>query len=217
MEASIQLNFARVSDHEKWQNQAMDDDIIIARLREYLATKKATQSQIAAILWPDGGASQTKVSAIIHGRRRLQTREAAILTRFLGLEKEPDIHMVPIIGLASAGAWQEAVALPARWQPVPSGVAGKRAFGVEIKGDSMNLLLGEGGWAVIDPDQDHLYSGSVYLVENGDHEATVKRYMSDPARLVPVSDNPEHQPIFLTAIHWRVIGRVIAYGSNAGL
>ncbi len=81
----------------------------------------------------------------------------------------------------------------------------------------MDRLLPEGGWAVVDPDQRHLYSGRVFLVENGDHETTVKRYYTDPARFEPVSTNPEHCAIILEGLTYRVIGRVVSYGNTAGL
>ncbi|MGJ3630184.1 S24 family peptidase [Sphingomonas sp. MMS24-JH45] len=81
----------------------------------------------------------------------------------------------------------------------------------------MNQLLPEGGWAVVDPDQRHLYYGRVYLIENEDRETTVKRYCGDPARFEPVSDNELHQPIILLDKPYRVIGRIVSYGNTAGL
>ncbi|MDR2858428.1 MAG: XRE family transcriptional regulator [Novosphingobium sp.] len=127
-----------------------------------------------------------------------------------------EVRWVPLIGLAPAGSWREAVALPMGQVTVRADKAGKKAFAVEISGDSMDKLLPEGGWAVIDPDQTDLYENRVYLVINADYDATVKRFRSNPARLEPVSHNPAHETIPITG-QISVIGRVVAYGNDEGL
>lgn len=81
----------------------------------------------------------------------------------------------------------------------------------------MNLILPDGGWAVIDPDQRSFFDKKVYLVMNGDAEATLKRYVSNPARLVPVSTNDTHGDILLTGDPITIIGRVVSYGNDEGL
>lgn len=58
---------------------------------------------------------------------------------------------------------------------------------------------------------------SVYLVMNGDGEATIKRYREGPARFEPDSNNPEHKTVHLGGHHITVIGRVVAYGGDQGL
>jgi repressor LexA len=95
--------------------------------------------------------------------------------------------------------------------------AGRNAFAVEIDGDSMDLILPEGGWAVIDPDQRSFFDGRVYLVMNGEAEATLKRYRGNPARLEPVSSNDSHGDFVLSGEPITIIGRVVAYGNDEGL
>lgn len=192
----------------------MAEDQEIALIREAAARQKVSQTQLAKVA---GLPSQSAMSNIYLGKRELKRHEAAKLFDFLGIERQPDFQSVPLIGLASAGAWNEAVTTPARMMPIPRGIAGKDAFAVEIKGDSMNQLLPEGGWAVVDPDQRHLYYGRVYLIENDDRETTVKRYCGDPARFEPVSDNELHKPLILADTPYRVIGRIVSYGNTAGL
>ncbi|MGJ3630140.1 S24/S26 family peptidase [Sphingomonas sp. MMS24-JH45] len=87
-----------------------------------------------------------------------------------------------------------------------------------MKGDSMNQLLPEGGWAVVDPDQRHLYYGRVYLIENEDRETTVKRYCGDPGpfqtgirqRVTPADHSLRRQAISSDRAYR-------GYGNTAGL
>lgn len=127
-----------------------------------------------------------------------------------------DVVYVPLVGRAPAGNWREAIHCPIGQVAVKASVAGKNSFAVEVDGDSMNMILPEGGWAVVDPGQRHFFDGKVYLVMNGDHEATMKRYKSNPARLVPVSTNDLHGDIML-GDPITIIGRIVAYGNDEGL
>jgi SOS-response transcriptional repressor LexA len=192
----------------------MTYDEMVELIRSEAKAQKRTQADLARVA---GMPSQSAISNVFKGKRRLTIQESNLLQDFLGIAHEPQVQWVPVIGLASAGAWQEAVLTPVRHFPVPRGVAGNRSFGVEIKGDSMNLLLPEGGWAVVDPDQRSLFAGRVYLIQNGDHEATVKRYCGDPARFEPVSNNPLHEAFTLEDTPYQVVGRIVSYGNTAGL
>jgi repressor LexA len=119
------------------------------------------------------------------------------------------VRLVPVIGEISAGAWQEAVSEPIGTVPIPADAAGPRAFALKPLGDSMNLLVTEEGYAVVDPDQRELIAGKVYAFRNEHGEATFKRYVDSPPRLEPCSTNPEHEPILLGAEPLVVIGRVV--------
>jgi len=196
------------------QYPPMSEDELVETIREQARRQKVSQTELARVA---GMPSQSAMSNVFKGKRRLTIQEADVLKRFLNIEDTPSVQWVPLIGLASAGNWNEAVLMSSGEVSIPLRKAGKRAFAVEIVGDSMNKLLPEGGWAVIDPDQSDLYSGRVYLVQNGDDDVTIKRYASDPARLEPVSDNEMHKPISLTGLPYRVIGRVVAYGNDDGL
>ena len=194
--------------------EPMTYEEMIVLIQAKAKERRVSQAELARVA---GLPSQSAISNVFKGKRRLQIEEANTIKDFLGIVDEPEVQWVPIIGLASAGYWQEAVHTPVRQFPVPRGTGGRRSFGVEIKGDSMNLLLPEGGWAVVDPDQRDLFTGRVYLIQNDDNEATVKRYCGDPARFEPVSDNPEYQPFTLAERPYAVIGRVVSYGNTAGL
>lgn len=127
------------------------------------------------------------------------------------------VRQIPLVGRAPAGNWREAIEVPIGYVWARVDRTGPNAFAVEIDGDSMNLILPDGGWAVIDPDQRSFFDKKVYLVMNGDAEATLKRYVSNPARLVPVSTNDTHGDILLTGDPITIIGRVVSYGNDEGL
>ena len=93
--------------------------------------------------------------------------------------------------------------------PVPAEAAGPRAFAVKPLGDSMDKLVSEEGYVVVDPDQRELLDNKVYAFRNEHGESTFKRYRESPGRLEPCSSNPEHQPMRLGVEPLTVIGRVV--------
>lgn len=187
-----------------------DDEEDFSRdlVRKTMKQLKVTQKNMADRL----GLNQSAVSNILNGARQVKVHEASLIYKILGLSRNADIQMVPVIGLTNAGNWREAVASPGGQVPMPSGKAGSRAFAVEVKGDSMDHLFQEGEYVVCDPDQTQLYNDKVYLIENDEHETTVKLYRANPARFEPMSSNETHQPVFIGGSPVKVIGRVIWRG-----
>ena len=181
-----------------------DLDLVRAKMKELRVTQKKLADRL--------GVHQSAVSNILNGTRQVKVHEASLIFRILGLDRPSDIQMIPVIGLTNAGNWREAVAHPGGSVPVPSGRAGERAFAVEVKGDSMELIVEEGEYVVVDPDESQLYNDKVYLIENADHETQIKLYRSNPARFEPMSRNDTHQPIFIGQDQVRVIGRVVWRG-----
>lgn len=146
------------------------------------------------------------VTDLFRGRRGLKHDEALKLLSMLPQQRQG--REVPVIGMAGAGNWIEAIELASEkaWLPEQVGAAGK--FAVRVVGQSMNLLLPEGSLAVVDPDDRELYVGKLYLLMNGDGEGTIKRYRADPARFEPVSDDPSFEPFSIANFDFRIIGRV---------
>lgn len=184
---------------------AFDIDLVRERMKEMRVSQVALAEEM--------GLNQSAISNILKGQRQVKVHEASFIYRRLKLEPEARIKFVPAIGLSSAGNWREAVQMPGRSVAVPIGIGGTRAFAVELQGDSMDKLIPEGGYVVVDPDETRLNNGRVYLIENDDHETQVKLYRSDPARFEPRSFNDSHQPVYLDEHRVRVIGRVIWQGS----
>lgn len=192
----------------------MSDSPFVDRMREAMTAAGYTQVQLATLL----GINQSAVSNIFKGKRHLKLNEAEIIGKFLGLassQPEIKIQFVPIIGMSSAGNWREAIHLPSGQMPIPPNIASKDAFAVEVRGDSMDLLIPDGGYVVVDPAKTELFNGKSYLLQNDEGETTVKAYRSDPARFEPMSTNPEHTPIVIGEQRFKVLGRVVWRGAPA--
>ena len=131
---------------------------------------------------------------------------------FIGLEgkgaREP-LASIPILAKVPAGNMREAIAdrrgsIPNFDPSIPP-----NAYALEVDGDSMNKVAGEGATIVIDPDDVDLYPRELYVVRC-DGEATFKQYLDSPPRLVPLSSNPAHKPINIsTNRDWVVEGKVL--------
>jgi len=144
------------------------------------------------------------ISALYAGERHLKHDEAVSLLDMLPAKDR--VHELPLIGMAGAGNWIEAIEVTRRQVPVPAGMKGK--FALEIVGNSMNLLLPDGSIAIVDPDDTSLFVGKLYLLLNDDGEATVKRFRTEPSRFEPVSDDPSHEAFEIGSMPFRVIGRI---------
>ena len=92
---------------------------------------------------------------------------------------------------------------------VPSIYGGPSSFALSPDGDSMDLMLPNGGYAIVDPDDTELKNGRSYVVMNGESEAMAKVYRADPPRLEPCSSNPGHQAIAIGATPFTVVGRIV--------
>ena len=198
-------------------------------VRRTMKAHHISQARLAAAL---GFPGQSAVSALLSGKRRVTVDEAAAIYALLGLDTAarpvaapektsarlrdgatagsmPDYGVVPVIGIAGAGRWREAVEVPLGHIPVPARLAGGSVFGIEVDGDSMDLLIDDGGLILVDPGLKELAPGGVYLIANSRGEATVKRYRRDPARFEPCSSNPLHQPFLICDDDFSVLGKVV--------
>jgi SOS-response transcriptional repressor LexA len=193
-------------------------DEIIAELVRQLDAKKVTGRGIASLL----KIAPARVTEMRKGERRVQPHEMSVLAQFFGMgeiDTGPDTNViwVPVIGIAAAGCWKEAIELPSFLVPRIRKAGCNQAFAVQIDGDSMDKLLPDGGYAVIDPDQKQLNDKRIYLIQNGGGETTIKRYRTEPSRFEPVSNNPSHKIIHMGEHEIIVLGRVVSYTSDVGL
>lgn len=190
-------------------DSAFDAALVRSRMKE----RKVSQAEMARVM---GLPSQSAFSNILKGLRRITAQEAALAYRFLGLAQSndmPGLQRVPIIGYSSAGVWREAVEVPQGYLPIPPQIAGEKSFAVKVSGDSLDKIVPDGSYVVIDPDQRELYAGKFYLLQNTEHEVTVKCYQRTPARFCPVSNNPDHADILVSDHDFVVVGRVVWRGS----
>jgi repressor LexA len=117
---------------------------------------------------------------------------------------------LPILGRVACGNWREAISEAERFKDVEDDpdIGGPNAFVLEPEGDSMDMIMEDARWIVVDPDQPDLIDGKFYVIMNMDGETTFKRFRADPARLEPSSSNPDHKPILVGREPFTVIGRV---------
>lgn len=124
---------------------------------------------------------------------------------------EPRIRTIPVLGSVPAGKYDAAKQVGGRRMPVSDPETPHNAYGLKVKGNSMDLIVPDGTMLVIDPDDKALWPGRRYVVQNADGETTFKEFQADPARLVPCSSDDTHQEILLGDSPISVVGRVYSY------
>lgn len=185
----------------------LTQDVILDELRRWLASGKVLQKEIAVEL----GIAPARITEMLKGERRLQHREFPILARYLGLDDgpHPSVRTIPRIGLVPAGDLREALAETAGSLEVTADLP-KGVFALEVDGESMNKIAPFGCDVIVDPSDKHLFSGDLYVLSNQAGEFTFKRFLQDPARLVPLSSDPSHKEIMLGEEPINIIGRVVS-------
>ena len=165
--------------------------------------------------------SGSTVAKIENGRQALTLEYAQEIGDILGVSflevlglDDVGVRVVPLLGEVQAGDWREAIAVTEATQAVPGHLRGENLFALKAKGDSMNKVVGDGGVVVINPDDKELVDQKVYVVLNGDGEATVKRFSANPLQLEPCSTNESHRPIRIGSEAFTVVGRVIYAGQE---
>jgi phage repressor protein C with HTH and peptisase S24 domain len=183
-----------------------DRALVRARMKEL----KVSQTSLAGEM----GLNQSAVSNLLKdpgqkNARGVKVHEASFIYKRLSLKREPDVTFVPIVGLAAASRWNEAVRESGRSLPIPKGLSGPRSFAVQVRGDSVENRITNGEFAVVDPDEQHLFDDVPYLIENEDRETQIKVYRANPARFEPDSDGDEYPTVYLHETKVNVIGRVM--------
>lgn len=192
------------------------------RVREARLAAGLTMEQLAekASAFTEKPVHFTTIHKIESSVRKASDKMLVAIAQALGVDpadlfesapKTIPVRLVPIIGSIPAGNWKEAIADPQGFISVPTG--GPNAFALKPTGTSMNLVVGEEAYIVVDPDQPELVEGKLYAIMNGDGETTFKRFRSAPPTFEPVSSDPEHQPIPIGREPFTVLGRVIWQGS----
>jgi repressor LexA len=147
--------------------------------------------------------------------RALAAKRAEIEGVDLSAIEVVGLPKIPLLGEVPAGSPQEAIQISGKWHPVTDPDTPPRAYALRIKGDSMDKLAPDGATITVDPDDRDLWDGAQYVVRTQDGEATFKEYHANPARLVPLSNNPAHLPIKLGDEPIEILGRVWSWTVRA--
>jgi repressor LexA len=187
-------------------------------IRRIRKAQGVTLEDIVALL--DDGTTAATLSKLELGQIALTINRLRDLARALRvpigelLSDEDNVGpAVPVIGAIAAGNWAEAMEHPDSFLPVPPGIAGPARFALQVSGDSMDRIVPDGGFVVIDGTDRDLIDRKMYAVRNGDNETTLKRFRLDPPRLEPESSNPVHKPLIVGSEPFTVIGRAVYVGA----
>lgn len=182
-------------------------DEILAELHRWIGSGKVTQREVAAEL----GVPPPRVNEILKGGRRIQQREMPILVRYFGMDEGPDpsVRRIARIGMVPAGQLREALDGASGSIEVTANLP-RGVFALEVDGESMNKIAPLGCDVIVDPNDQQLFSGDLYVIGGPTGEFTFKRFLQDPARLVPLSSDPSHKEIELGGEPINIIGRVVS-------
>ncbi|MAU41007.1 MAG: hypothetical protein CMF31_05225 [Kordiimonas sp.] len=191
----------------------------MAIMKNRLKTLRQEAGFSQAELGEKAGTTKLQIWRLEHGERQLTQRWMERLAPHLDCRPEeliaeispPDtltLSPISVIGYVQAGDWAEAHELPEddRTQVVlPNTAPYSTAFGLQVRGDSMNLKYEPGDIVVCVPYADYdkeITTGKCVIVElecfQGLIESTVKELHKDDNGtiwLVPRSSNPIHQAI----------------------
>lgn len=174
----------------------------------WIRARRGRQKRVADLI----GVTQDMVSKSQKGVRAWKAPEVDAIRRLIAGEEgaglEP-VRSIPLLGDVPAGNPREAMRAAKGSIPVVDPSVPARAYALVVKGDSMDLVVPDGAKIILDPDDRDLYPGRYYVVLSADGDTTFKRYESDPARLVPCSSNPAHQPIAVGREQFTILARVI--------
>ena len=158
-----------------------------------LADKLETTQQ--TIQRYESGARDIKSSVLI----KLSATLGVTISYLLGLENvsipSNDTVEVPLYGSIAAGTPIEMIPVE-NSQPVPSEVRRRypSAFLLKVEGDSMNRILPNGCYALVDPCEAVEHNGAPYAVCVNGYDATIKRVnkLNNGFELAPDSNDPTY-------------------------
>lgn len=156
------------------------------------------------------GVSQQLISQIERGENQT-TRELPVLAQALGVgvyeidpAYTPDAEGVPTISVpyvswvSAGGLMREDIADEALGTIRAADLAANGDWiALKVLGDSMDRISPPESIIFVDRKDTRLVNNACYVIadyEGG--EATYKRYRPNPMRFEPVSNNPNHEPIF---------------------
>lgn len=186
----------------------------MSQIRRYRTLRKLSQQKLAELV----GTSQPQIKRLESGDRQLTVNWAERLAPHLGVDPQEllfadspimaRVVMAPVLGVIQAGHWVEATAeeSPGRMPIVDTGgYAEKDLYVLQVRGDSMDLFVRDGGYVVcvsVFALSQPFRTGMVVHVERRRFdgqmvETTLKeiQMVGSKMTLTPRSSNASHKPI----------------------
>lgn len=186
-----------------------------------LAERMGTSQQV--IQRYETGARNLKASVLVRLSEVLGVTVAYLLGMTDGVDDRMGFVGVPLYGSIAAGRPIEMEATDTL-HPVPITIYERwpSAFLLRVEGDSMNRVLPNGSYALVNPCSSVDHDGQPYALRINDRNATIKRVfrVADGYELRPDSTDPHYQPQIITpesspvdtvAIIGRVVWHCIPY------
>ena len=192
------------------------------RLKQARESRGLMQTELAEIT----GFSQPEISRWEKGVRSPTTEQIYVIAAALGCDpgelvgaESGDCHKIPVIGEVPGGELQEALEQHAE-DFIYFETQKRNVFALRVRGTSVNRMIPDGGFAVVDPgdnDPARLVNQLVVVVfdRGGMYESTCKIYRQNPTRFEPFSTE-RHDTIFPGNDPWRILGRVFGSVSFLG-
>lgn len=110
---------------------------------------------------------------------------------------QSDAQEVPLLSWISAGAMmRDDVADEALGIIKVANLSEGDWIALEVRGDSMDRISPPESTILVNRRDKHLVANACYVIDDGEGNATYKRYRPSPMRFEPVSTNTQHEPIF---------------------
>lgn len=194
-----------------------------ANLKRFREARGLKQEQLAELV----GVAQATIQRWESGNREPKHADLEKLAYHLGVtvaqffggevsnirpEGAEDLVDFTLLGDVPAGPWREAIRTSSNKVQVPASEAPKQGYALRVQGDSMDLVVPEGTTILVNPSDTDLWPTKLYVVMDEYGDVTFKRYLDNPARLVPCSSNPAHKEIPLSGGGFKILGRVCWQG-----
>ena len=196
-------------------------------IREIIKSRYRTITRFAQVA---GLPAQTVYSALRNGLTKASVATVMPIAMTLGidpqqifngrLEESPGYTVeVPLLGAASAGLPAEAIECSEAF-PIPQAIHSwyPEGFLVRVSGESMNRVLPNGCYALVDPVHEITVDGGIYVARIGENTATIKRAkrLRNGIELLPDSTDPTFHPQIVDfsvgdAPQVTIVGRVVWY------
>lgn len=204
----------------------MTENIFQKRLQEAIKSSGLTQSEVSK----RSGISRGSITDYVKGRYEAKQDKVYDLAKVLGVRSDwlmgfnvpkvernstttIDVTTVPVLSKVSAGMpiYAEENIVDYIYLPAHEVKPGKEVFGLVVDGDSMNREFKQDDIVIIEKDA-IVENGEIGVVMINGYNATLKqvKYAGDSIILMPMSDNPEHDPqIYNNQDEVTIIGKVI--------